>query len=165
MNADFTVSVSTDEATKNSKINVSFSDLKTVEGIAKGKYIIVDYSAVLNQDAVVGLNGKRIKLKLRYSNNPNQSGGGENTPTGETPEDKVIVFTYELDVTKVDGQDANKKLAGAEFKLMNANKTKYAIVENGKVTGWTENEKQGTVLTSDNNGLFTVTGLDDNNII
>lgn len=162
LNADFTVSVSTDEATKNSKINVSFSDLKTVEGIAKGKYIIVDYSAVLNQDAVVGLNGNENKVKLRYSNNPNQSGGGENTPTGETPEDKVIVFTYELDVTKVDGQDANKKLAGAEFKLMNANKTKYAIVENGKVTGWTENEKQGTVLTSDNNGLFTVTGLDDN---
>ena len=161
LNADFTVSVSTDEATKNSKINVSFSDLKTVEGIAKGKYIIVDYSAVLNQDAVVGLNGNENKVKLRYSNNPNQSGGGENTPTGETPEDKVIVFTYELDVTKVDGQDANKKLAGAEFKLMNANKTKYAIVENGKVTGWTENEKQGTVLTSDN-GLFTVTGLDDN---
>lgn len=162
LNADFTVSVSTDEATKNSKINVSFSDLKTVEGIAKGKYIIVDYSAVLNQDAVVGLNGNENKVKLRYSNNPNQSGGGENTPTGETPEDKVIVFTYELDVTKVNGQDANKKLAGAEFKLMNANKTKYAIVENGKVTGWTENEKQGTVLTSDNNGLFTVTGLDDN---
>lgn len=162
LNADFTVSVSTDEATKNSKINVSFSDLKTVEGIAKGKYIIVDYSAVLNQDAVVGLNGNENKVKLRYSNNPNQSGGGENTPTGETPEDKVIVFTYELDVTKVDGQDTNKKLVGAEFKLMNANKTKYAIVENGKVTGWAENEKQGTVLTSDKDGLFTVTGLDDN---
>lgn len=162
LNAGFNVSVSTDKVTKISKINVSFSDLKTVEGIAKGMYIIVDYSAVLNQNAVVGLNGNENKVKLKYSNNPNQSGSGENTPTGETPEDKVIVFTYELDVTKVDGQDANKKLAGAEFKLMNANKTKYAIVENGKVTGWTENEKQGTVLTSDNNGLFTVTGLDDN---
>lgn len=162
LNAGFNVSVSTDEATKISKINVSFSDLKTVEGIAKGMYIIVDYSAVLNQNAVVGLNGNENKVKLKYSNNPNQSGSGENTPTGETPEDKVIVFTYKLDVTKVDGQDTNKKLVGAEFKLMNANKTKYAIVENGKVTGWAENEKQGTVLTSDNDGLFTVTGLDDN---
>lgn len=162
LNAGFNVSVSTDKVTKISKINVSFSDLKTVEGIAKGMYIIVDYSAVLNQNAVVGLNGNENKVKLKYSNNPNQSGSGENTPTGETPEDKVIVFTYELDVTKVDGQDTNKKLVGAEFKLMNANKTKYAIVENGKVTGWAENEKQGTVLTSDKDGLFTVTGLDDN---
>lgn len=158
----FTVSVSTDKVTKISKVYVSFSDLKTVSDIAKGKYIIVDYSAVLNQDAVVGLNGNENKVKLKYSNNPNQSGGGENTPTGETPEDKVIVFTYELDVTKVDGQDGNKKLAGAEFKLMNANKTKYAIVDNGKVTGWIESEAAGTVLKSNDKGLFTVTGLDDN---
>lgn len=143
-------------------ISVAFKNLKNVSNIAKGNYIIVDYSAVLNQKAVVGLDGNENKVKLKYSNNPNQSGSGENTPTGETPEDKVIVFTYELDVTKVDGQDANKKLAGAEFKLMNADRTKYAIVDDGKVTGWTESEATGTVLKSDEYGLFTVTGLDDN---
>ena len=163
LNAGFTVSVSTDEAKKISKIYVSFSDLKKVSGIAKGKYIIVDYSAVLNQDAVVGLNGNENKVKLKYSNNPNQSGSGENTPTGETPEDKVIVFTYKLDVTKVDGKDNKIKLANAEFKLMNADKTKYAIVTNGKVTGWTDDENnKDTVLVSSAEGLFTVTGLDDN---
>ncbi|MCF2653346.1 SpaA isopeptide-forming pilin-related protein, partial [Anaeromassilibacillus senegalensis] len=85
---------------------------------------------------------------------------GDNN-TGNTPEDKVIVFTYELDTTKVDGQNNTEKLEGAEFKLHNAD-NKWAIVNNdGKVTGWADTEEGGSTLTSDANGLFKVIGLDD----
>ena len=81
--------------------------------------------------------------------------------TGDTTEDKVIVFTYKLDTTKVDSDNAATKLQGAEFKLRNAD-NQYAVVDaNNKVTSWSATEEGGSTLTSDANGLFSVTGLDD----
>lgn len=139
-------------------ITASIDNLKGISDIQKGQYIIVEYSAVLNQSAVIGLNGNPNTGYLEYSNKPDQSGSGDNT--GSTPEDKVIVFTYELDTTKVDGQDKNQKLKDAEFKLKNA-AGKWAIVDNSKVTGWADTEEGGSTLTSDANGLFKVIGLDD----
>lgn len=148
------------KAVNGQSFTVSFADLKTVSGVSQDKYIIVEYTATLNQNAVVGLDGNPNTVYLEYSNKPDQSGSGDNN-TGNTPEDKVIVFTYELDTTKVDGQDNTKKLEGAEFKLHNADK-KWAIVNNdGKVTGWADTEEGGSTLTSDANGLFKVIGLDD----
>ena len=148
------------KAVNEQSFTVSFADLKTVLGVSQGKYIIVEYTATLNQNAVVGLNGNPNTVYLEYSNKPDQSGSGDNN-TGNTPEEKVIVFTYELDTTKVDGQDNTKKLEGAEFKLHNAD-NKWAIVNNdGKVTGWANTEEDGSTLTSDANGLFKVIGLDD----
>ena len=134
------------------KISVAFKDLKEIKSIARGKYIIVEYSAILNANAVIGLDGNENKVKLKFSNNPNGNG------TGETPEDKVIVFTYELDTTKIDA-DNKKKLSGAEFKLINKD-GKYATIENDKVTGWVVDEKAGSTLVSGDDGLFKVIGLD-----
>ena len=138
---------------------VSFSNIKSVSGVSRDKYIIVEYTATLNANAVVGLDGNPNTVYLEYSNKPDQSGSGDNN-TGNTPEDKAIVFTYELDATKVDGQDNTKKLGGAEFKLHNAD-NKWAIVNNDcKVTGWADTEAGGSTLTSGTNGLFKVIGLD-----
>lgn len=149
------------KAVDGQSFTVSFTDLKTVSGVSQGKYIIVEYTATLNQNAVVGLEGNPNKVYLEYSNKPDQSGIGDTDNTGNTPEDKVIVFTYELDTTKVDGQDNTKKLDGAEFKLKNA-AGKWAIVNaDSKVIGWADTEEDGSVLTSDANGLFKVIGLDD----
>lgn len=149
------------KAVDGQSFTVSFTDLKTVSGVSQGEYIIVEYTATLNQNAVVGLDGNPNTVYLEYSNKPDQSGSGETDNTGKTPEDKVIVFTYELDTTKVDGQDNTNKLEGAEFKLRNAD-DKWAIVDsNRKVTGWSETEDGGSTLTSDANGLFKVIGLDD----
>ena len=137
-------------------------------------YLIVEYSAVLNQNAEVGLPGNPNTVHLEYSNKPDQSGSGSGQPgdeneTGNTPEDKVIVFTYELDVTKVDGQNAEtKKLENAKFVLLNKTKNKVAkVTADGKLDGWIalpgENQPwdPSSVLTSDANGLFKVIGLDD----
>ena len=175
------------KAVNGQSFTVSFADLKTVPGVSQGKYIIVEYTATLNQKAVVGLDGNPNVVYLEYSNKPDQSGSGDTDNTGKTPEDKVIVFTYELDTTKVSGteyikatedtdadhkdengylldDERNKvplKLAGAEFKLHNA-ANKWAIVDsNSKVTGWADTEEGGSKLTSDANGLFKVIGLDD----
>lgn len=143
-------------------ISVSFTDLKKVEGAVKGKYIIVEYSAKLNSNAVIGGTGNRNSVYLEYSNNPNQSGTGDSDNTGRTPEDKVVVFTYELDTTKVDKNDPSKKLKDAKFKLYRGSgeEKQYAQVTDGKVSGWTT-EANATELSSDAQGFFKVTGLDD----
>ena len=153
----YTVSVITDAAGETT-IKVSFDNLKSVTGVAKDKYIVVSYSARLNEKASIGQGtpGNTNKVYLEYSNNPNGTG------TGWTPVDTVIVFTYKLDVTKVDGQDPSKKLEKAKFKLLNIDQTKYAQVDaNSKFTGWTTDENAATELESDATGLFKVIGLDD----
>lgn len=142
------------------KLTVAFSDLKTVNGVAAGKYIIVEYSATLNGNAAIGLQGNENAVKLTFSNNPNQSGQGGSNPQGETPEDKVIVFTYQLNGTKVDATDKNKTLKDAEFKLQRQSDSKWAQIENGKVTAWVD-EDHASVVKSDDNGKFSVAGLDD----
>ena len=152
------------------ELKITFTDLKTATDAktAKGaeinsdSKIVVKYNATLNGSAVIGLSGNPNEVYLTYSNNPNAGGSGN---IGKTPTDKVIVFTYELDVTKIDGADSTKKLAYAEFELykeVGETKTKnYAKVTQGKVIGWTNNEAEASKLTSDNDGLFKVIGLDD----
>ena len=140
---------------------VSTTDLKAIAGVATGKYVIVSYTAKLNSSAQIGLPGNVNTADLAYSNKPDQSGAGDTDNTGKTPEDKVIVFTYKLDTTKVDSDKDTTKLQGAEFKLRNAN-NQYAVVDaDNKVTSWSATEKAGSTLTSNAEGLFSVTGLDD----
>lgn len=135
---------------------VVIEDLKVLA--TKGQEIRVDFTATLNTKAEIGLDGNTNKVRLEYSNNPNESGVGE---TGKTEWDEVIVFTYELDVTKVDKEDPDCTLKNAEFKLRNADGKWVIVDENGRVTGWTDKEEEGTVLKSDKNGFFKVIGLDD----
>lgn len=161
-------SVRTSDTADNCSFEVAFVDLTAVSGVTAGKYIIVEYTAELNADAEIGLPGNTNEVYLEFSNNPNTGGEGD---TGKTPEDEVIVFTYELDVTKISGEEgaASKPLPGAEFKLYrqttgaDGNTVKeYVIVDsNGKVTGWTQNENAGSTLTTDSDGQFKVIGLDD----
>lgn len=104
-------------------INIVFTDTKNTASINEDSIITVEYSATLNENAVIGLNGQENAVKLVYSNNPNNTGDGQSKPedTGETPEDKVIVFTYELDITKVNESD--EYLKDAKF-LLYTSKTK-----------------------------------------
>ncbi|WP_301843678.1 isopeptide-forming domain-containing fimbrial protein [uncultured Ruminococcus sp.] len=146
-------------AIENNEITVTFADIKDGNTITASSVVTVEYNAVLNKTAQIGLSGQENAVKLEYSNDSYWDGSGTPT-TSKTPEDKVIVFTYELDVTKQDGV-TNKKLKDAEFNLKNA-ANKYAKVdENGYVTGWVSTVAEASVLKSDANGLFKVIGLDD----
>ena len=155
-------------ATAGGTLTVTFADLKKVANVNKDSKIVVEYTAKLLSTAEIGNPGNKNEVYLEYSNNPNHT--GEGTPTGNTPKDEVLVFTYELDVTKVDGQNADKKLANAEFVLLNNNKTKVAKVTGGKFVEWvsvsdtgadgTITYPAGTTLTSDADGKFVIAGLD-----
>ena len=139
-------------------------------------YVIITYSATLNENADIGLNGNENTAYLEFSNDPNGDG------LGRTAEDTVIVFTYELDGTKVDGK-TQAVLQNAQFVLLNGAKTEAAMVENGKVTGWVKVDseaaagdvqmpetyeewvarygEQNVILTSAADGTFKIAGLDD----
>ena len=90
---------------------------------------MIFYDAVLNENAEIGLPGNENSAYLEFSNNPNGEG------TGRTEEDTVIVFTYELDGTKVDGE-TQAALQNAQFVLLNGAKSEAAVVVGGKVTEW-----------------------------
>lgn len=142
-------------------LTVSTKDLKKAATYSKEQpqYVIVSYTAKLNANAKIGLPGNVNEAYLTYSNKPDQSGTGDSN-TNDTPHDKVIVFTYGLDVTKVDSKNTETKLKDAEFKLKNSD-GKWATITDGKVTGWADTELQGSVLKSDESGKFKVEGLDD----
>lgn len=121
--------------------DVTIKDVKALEGTVTK--IRVEYEATLNEKAVIGSKGNPNEMKMEFSNNPNSTQGGEK---GETPTDKVIVFTYKAIVNKKDS--SKKPLTGAEFTLYK----KYG-------EEWKEVKK--VLDTSEDGTTFTFTGLDD----
>lgn len=102
-------------------LTVSFTDLLAAAKAAGitldgDDVVTVEYKATLNENAVIGADGNPNKVNLTFANDPHYNGAGENQPTGVTPEDEVIVFTYEVNVDKVTKD--NKPLEGASFALL-----------------------------------------------
>ncbi len=149
-------------------ITVSFEDIKKFATNASD-IITVEYDAVLNGNAVIGLPGQENKVDLTYSNNPNvdynpnTSDTTDDTDTSDTtPEDKVIVFTYQQNIKKVDSATGNPLSAVFTLSRGSGTDIQYAIVDSGKVTGWTANKADASELTTNGTtGLCTVAGLDD----
>ncbi len=139
-------------------LTISFDDIKELATVTANTKVVVTYTATLNTNAVIGLSGNPNEVYLEFSNNPNQGGSGE---TGTTTKDQVVVFTYELDVTKVDGENNNTKLAGAVFKLKNSNDKWLTVDENGKVSGWVDSEDNASPLETPESGKISIIGLDE----
>ena len=140
------------------KIEIMFNDLKAKAKeagatLTADSVVTVEYSATVNEKAVVGGIGNPNKSLVVYEKDVN--GGTE----GKTPPQEVWAFTYQLDTTKVDSGDATKKLEGAKFVLLNAEKTQSAIIDNGKVESWTVGER-GSTITTLTGGAFSIAGLD-----
>lgn len=114
--------------------------------------VTVSYTAELDTDAVIGRPGQINEVDLSYSNNPNQEynpwdGTEETAETGKTTKDVVKVYTYELNIDKVNTEiteDTTQeqfeaaKLKGAKFILYKKVGTDFyaAVVENNIVTKW-----------------------------
>lgn len=128
---------------------------KTVGGkkeqmVKAGDQVKVIYKAKLTDQAVFGnaKNGNKGNdntVYLEYRNNPNVDGSGD---TGNTPEDTVRVFTYLINVTKVDQNEA--ALAGAEFKL-----------EKKQANGSFKTIVESIALKANSTNVFEMKGLDD----
>lgn len=115
--------------------------------IMSGTRITVTLSGKVNDKAVIGAPGNPNQVTLDVTNNT-----GENHIA-----DKVISYTYELAIRKVDAENVTEDLAGAEFSLKNSSNQvvgRYTYDENGKVV-----VISGNKVTTDDNGMVYFAGL------
>lgn len=127
------------KTTDNDTFDITITDAKSIKDAegnainvaARGKFT-VEYTSTLNENAVIGATGNPNEASLEFSNNPNVGGEGE---TGKTPTDKVIVFTYQLDINKTfnGGTPAENDLP--KFKLYKFDSaTNDYTIDRGEVT-------------------------------
>ena len=153
--------VKTENLADGDTFEICFADLKLISSVQAGSEITVEYTSTLNNNAVVK---NENTMHVTYSNNPNDAQGGEN---GETPADKVVVFTYKTIINKVtknpdydpakdtehtgtdsDGNAEYIPLQGAGFTLYKKNSSgDYVAI--------------GSELTGVDMTTFTWSGLDD----
>ena len=148
-------------------LQVDSSNSTLISGIDNTYKIVVDYTAVLNEKANVGNVGNENKAKITYSNDPRLE-----SSKGNSPEDKVVVYTYQVEILKQNAQlnssNGHTPLQGAKFTLQKASGTedttgnyvKTVDGTTGKVTEWTADVSKAYKFTSDNNGMIKVLGLD-----
>ncbi len=119
--------------------------------------IVIYYSAVVNENAVIGGNG-----------NPNDgwiSYGDEGHP-GSTPPSETITYTWKFDVFKYTVKnDADVALAGAVFTLYRDAECTEAvklIAEGNNVYRVAKDGEEGAIteITTDATGSFVIKGLD-----
>lgn len=127
--------------------------------------IEVTFKTKLNKKANIGSGGNLNDAQLDYSNaiyplvDPTNPNDGKK-PGEDHIKDQAIVYSFSIDVTKVDGNNTTTKLEGVHFDLY-----KYS----GTVTNPTESDLKGTYgtkinaadLTTDGNGKITVNGLEN----
>ncbi len=172
-------------------LTISIGDIKQWLGSTawadtndSGVTVEVIYTAHLNEnaavehasiDSVATSYSNVNKVKLNYSNNPNvegsgdsgdtPGGGGNNEETGETPEDYVWVFTYEVDNTKYhDSATAGNELADAGFKLYDSTgNTEISLIYDDTLSAYRpiKSGETATAMTSAaSTGVFNIKGLD-----
>ena len=140
-------------ASDHDTFDVVFDNLKTIPAVKAGSVITVEYFSTLNANAVIGSTGNPNEMHLEYSNNPNNAQGGE---TGNTPDDKVIVFTYKVTANKTDSN--GNALKGAAFALYKKDSNgDYNLVS---IQNATKNNGEYTLINPDATE-FNWVGLDD----
>ncbi len=147
---------STDTAAEDGSMTTKWTcdNLKTVKGVTKDSYIVVSYTARINEHAIVaGTESNNNAVILKYSNNPM-----DKDSKGQTPPDKVKDYTYGLKINKVDlGTEA--ALDGAEFTIQatgadDGASTNLYVQQDGSLgkTPWK--------FKTANGGIIKVVGLD-----
>ncbi len=166
----YTVSALGNSFTVSVKILEAVADAK----ITAGDSLYTYYSGVLNETAKMSTEGpQQNEAYLKYSNNPND------TSVGETVHKTVYDWTFQIDVTKVDGTTPNKKLEGAVFVLSKSANLVLKPEDNGTPTEHTDDliklvKKSDGVytvadaststtytMTTPANGQISIKGLDD----
>lgn len=107
------------------KITIRFLDFLNKQKSNAGKDIVIKYSGTLNEKAVIGSDGNPNTVNLSYSNDPTHVYNGEpdkgkpgdGDVMGQTPDSKVITYTFKIKLTKVDGTNTTQTLTGAKFSI------------------------------------------------
>lgn len=121
---DYDLEVISATTTEGPKWVITFTTAGMNKLKAAGK-VTVTFDTVLNEKAKAGNDstvGNLNDAQLNYSNGfyPTQKPDGypdNPNPTEEVIKDEATVYTFELDIKKVDGTSNDKALAGAHFDL------------------------------------------------
>lgn len=159
---DYTLTVPEDNTTGGTW-TIEFTEAgKTKLATSNVKVITVTFNTKLNENAIIGSEGNLNDAELDYSNaiyptedpdNPNKG----NTPGEDKIKDQAIVYSFQMNIEKVDGKDSTIKLQGVTFDL-------YSYT--GAKTNPTEADLKGSDgtlveqnLTTDANGKIQKSGL------
>lgn len=124
-----------------------------LDTIDKDTDIVVTYSAVLNENAVIAGDGNSNKTQLKFGDDHRD----------ETTWDETKTYTFKVDVVKTDEKD--KVLDGAQFKLYSAktggNEIPLVQVSNG-VYRLAKDGEPGVEYITTVNGQLEIKGFDAN---
>lgn len=132
------------DAVTGTAIKVGIQDLQSlnkINGITVDANTVIEvtYTAVVHEDAEIGVNSNTNDVILDFSNDPNKSGNGNSEPkenpeepkkpdpTGQTPKKTVETYVTEFSILKVD--ENGNPLPGVEFELTGKNGEKITLVE------------------------------------
>lgn len=115
--------------------------------IAAGDSLYTYYTGVLNKDAKIYNDKQDNTAHLEYSNNPNDTAS-----KGKTPEKKVYDWTYQMEVSKVDGKDSTQ-LNDAKFVL---SREKITIGTVDEATGIPNDTSKLIPLIKNADGSYTI---------
>ena len=141
---------------------IKFEDYSNIESYSK---IVVKYDATLNETATVGtkiINNARMNYNNKQFTDANSY---------KASADEVSVYTYGMEITKVDKEDTSTVLSGAEFELYRGNIStkdanlliKMIKVNDGEYRLVTEGEVAATSVTVNSAGKLKISGLDAGN--
>ncbi len=126
-----------------------------LDGLTSTATLYIGYSATLNDKAVAG--GEAVNNSyLHY---------GE-TATSVTPRSTAKTYTWKFDILKYGNGNTENVLSDAKFVLLNSDKSKVAVIADGKLTGWVnlpaENEdwSAGSIMTTNAAGKIEIAGVD-----
>lgn len=155
-------SVNSTSAQTSNGTAVDFLVTLTYDQVKAYDSIQVKYSTTLNKDAVVGPDGNDNTAYLDYSNNPYYNATTDSTPY-EEKDDSTAVFTYGINITKVDKANESTTLKGATFTVSdgtnNVNFVKDASGDTYRVVAAGTSGAVTEVVTGDN-GTFSLKGLE-----
>ena len=162
---NYTVSYPSGDGSDGCTFEIAFAQ-SYLDTITAATTITITYSATLNENAKVGIEGNPNTSKLSYGEINSTTG----KPGSTTPPSETVTYTWDLDILKYGNKDESNVLPDAKFVLLNKDKSKVATVVNGKITGWVAVPTAGeggsitwpanTVLTTDANGKIEIDGLD-----
>lgn len=116
--------------------------------------IVVSYSAVVNENAVIGETGNKNTSKLTYTD--------KNGNSGETTPSETKTYTWQFDLLKQNSKE--EPLAGAQFTLYRDSKCTDAIslveIDNETYRVAKADETGVNVITTSASGKLIIQGLD-----